>query len=489
MTSTITAEHDGTQAAPLGVDLPEGVEFVWANPGDLILDANVRTTVDLDVEFLASIRDLGVLTPVVAIRTPEGLRVQKGQRRTLAAVEVARPGMPVYVVPDGGDVERIIGQLAENHDRAAMTQTDTAAAYQQLSLLGLSAAKIAARTRRPTAEVKAGLTVAKSTAAAEAAGTYALDLVSAAMFAEFDGDEGATQTLRYAAESGGSLAHAAQRIRDDKARKQAIATLKETLTADGVTITHAPGYYDESTKRPVAALRAKGSTTPLTPEQHATCPQHVAWITYDETTATATAVYGCANYKSAGHLRWTDPNEQTERTPLSEDERAERRQVRENNAAWRSAETVRRGWLPTLARRKTPPKGSAEFVARAVLHEGSTLATAAMNGHRLAAKILGHKEEWGTRDYVSGLLAKANTPRSQVIALVVVLAAIEEATSTQTWRHVYPDGTVARYLTALETWGYDLADIEHTTCGRTPDPAPGPDGQTTEPEPEVADAA
>lgn len=487
--ATITAENDAKQATALGAALPEGVEFVWADPGTLILDANVRTTVDLDTEFLDSIRDLGVLVPVVAIRTPEGLAVQKGQRRTLGAVEVGRTGIPVYIVPDGGDVERIIGQLAENQRRAAMTQTDTASAYEQLSLLGLSAAKIARRTQTTTAQVKAGLTVAKSTAAAEAAGLYALDLVSAAMFAEFDGDEDATETLRHTAERGGSLAHAAQRIRDERARTRAIATLKETLTTDGVTITHAPGYYSDGTKRAVAALRAKGSATPLTSEQHATCPQHVAWITYDETTATATAVYGCSNYKSAGHLRWTDPTEQTERTPLSDAERAERRQVRESNAAWRSAETVRRDWLPTLARRKTPPKGSAEFVARAVLHEGSTLATAAMNGHRLAAKILGHKDDRGTRDYVSGLLAKATTPRSQVIALVVVLAAIEEATSAQTWRHVYPDGTVARYLTALETWGYDLADIEHVTCGRTPDPAPEPDGQDAEPEPEVADAA
>jgi len=474
MTTTST-----TQPAPAA--LPDGVEFLYMNPADLIVDANIRTDAAITPEFRQSIRDLGVRVPVTAVRAPEGIKVREGQRRTITATQEQVPAIPVYVVPDGGDVERIIGQLAENHDRAAMTQPDTAAAYEQLALLGLSASQIAKRPRRTKAEVTAGLTVAKSTTAAEAAEGYALDLVSAALFAEFDGDEDATRTLRWAAERGGSLAHAAQRIRDERARTQALDTERARLTADGVTITPKPGYYEVTPRREVTALRAKGHTEPLTPEQHATCPHHAAYVHYDDATATAEAVYICTDYKAAGHLRWTDPAAKAERTPVSEAERAERRQVRENNAAWRSAEKVRRDWLAaTIARRKTPPKGAAELVADAIVNQASRLSYAADRGFQVAASLLGHTGEYGGRQYIANLLSKANTPRSHVITLVVVLAAIEECTGVHSWRNASGDSGAADYLTTLETWGYQLSDIEQVACGRTP---------ATDPDPEPAEAA
>lgn len=190
---------------------------------------------------------------------------------------------------------------------------------------------------------------------------------------------------------------------------------------------------------------------------------------YDPETRTAATVYGCSDdYKASGHQQWTDPDAPAATANvLSEDERAERRQVRENNAAWRSAETVRREWLPTLAARKTPPKCGAEFIVRAVAFDGALLQDAATKGHLLAAQMLGHKQSIGGARYIAGLLDKASTPRSQVIALVVVLAAIEQDTGVHTWRHARPEDTAARYLTTLEGWGYGLSDIEKQTCGRT----------------------
>ncbi|MBD3779184.1 MAG: hypothetical protein IE923_07965 [Micrococcales bacterium] len=469
MTTTTTSREaePGATAAPTA--LPEGVEFLWMNPADLIVDANIRTHLDITPDFRKSIREDGVRVPVSAIRAPEGIKVREGQQRTITATEEQVPWIPVYVIPDRGDVERILGQLAENHQRAAMTQQDTAGAFEQLALLGMSAGQIAKRAHRTKAEVVAGLTVAKSTAAAEAAGQYALDLTDAALFAEFDGDEEAAATLADVAERGGSLAHAAQRIRDERARTQAVAAVREALTAEGVRVTYRPAYYD-SPVREVAALRVKGQSEPMTVEQHATCPHHAAWVAYNEDTATASPVYVCTNPKAAGHLRWSDPAQKVDRTPLSEAERAERRQVRENNAAWRSAETVRREWLPTLARRKTPPKGGAEFVAYAVVHCPGLLSEAALRGHALAARLLGFKKDFGGGRYLADLLDKATTPRSQVIALTVALAAVEESTGTHTWRNALPGGIPARYLLALESWGYGLSDIEQAVTGRTPDP-------------------
>ncbi len=47
------------------------------DPASLLIDINVRTDTSLDKDFLASIRDLGVLVPIVAVRTEHGsLRVR-----------------------------------------------------------------------------------------------------------------------------------------------------------------------------------------------------------------------------------------------------------------------------------------------------------------------------------------------------------------------------------------------------------------------------
>lgn len=450
---TVIAQTTHVEAsAPV---MPAGVSLRWVAPGDLLIDANARTDAHLTAAFLASIRDLGVLTPVVAVESPEGLRVQKGQRRTLAAVEVGRDGIPVYVVPDGGDVERIVGQLAENHDREAMTAADDAAAFQQLALLGLSAAQIAKRTRRTKGEVTAGITVVASQAATDALQQHALTLEDAALFAEFEDDEDATNTLTRQARMGhGRLAHAAQRIRDQRAEQIVVDALTATLTEAGVTIRRAPGYYEPLVK-PLADLRDKGSAAPLTPEPHQGCPGHTAWI---DRTDEPVAVYGCADYKAHAHLRVAKPADPDApaKTPMSEEQKAERRQIIENNKAWRSAETIRRQWLATFAARKSTPKDGAAFVVQTMIQRYD-LNKAAEQHHQLAAELLGHKG-YGASAYLGDLLAKATPARAQHIALVIALAAVEHCTSTSTWRNAY--GLTRTYFAALKTWGYDLADVE-----------------------------
>src|SRR5882762_6894175 len=93
----------------------------------LLVDLNVRHDARLDSAFLASIREHGVLVPIVAVRTAEGgVRVRFGHRRTLAAVEVALPVVPVVLIADeasdtAAQVQRIIGQWAENDHRTALT--------------------------------------------------------------------------------------------------------------------------------------------------------------------------------------------------------------------------------------------------------------------------------------------------------------------------------------------------------------------------------
>lgn len=148
------------------------------DPRDLLVDANVRRDNRLDPEFVASVRDLGVLVPIVAVRTGDGaVRVRLGHRRTLAAIEAGQATVPVVVVgTDTEDqraaVERIVSQHAENHHRAGLTLTEEVGVIAGLADLGVSAAQIAKRTKIKRDRVDAALTVAGSPLAQDAAETY-----------------------------------------------------------------------------------------------------------------------------------------------------------------------------------------------------------------------------------------------------------------------------------------------------------------------------
>ena len=96
---------------------------------------NVRDSVDLGKEFLASLREHGVLVPITAVRGDDGVvTVRNGQRRTLGAREVGLATVPVYVLPANASddtaeaVERIVHQIVTNdqkrrpHRRAARTR-------------------------------------------------------------------------------------------------------------------------------------------------------------------------------------------------------------------------------------------------------------------------------------------------------------------------------------------------------------------------------
>jgi ParB family chromosome partitioning protein len=109
-------------------------ELVAINPAKLALTANIRSSSDLDPTFLASIKDHGVLVPIVARRDAEDtLTVLYGHRRTAAAVAASLPTVPVMIVD---------------------TDTDTESGQD-------SAAQIVKRTKAGLAEVDAALAVAK----------------------------------------------------------------------------------------------------------------------------------------------------------------------------------------------------------------------------------------------------------------------------------------------------------------------------------------
>src|ERR1019366_10039290 len=88
---------------------------------------------------------------------------------------------------------------------------------------------------------------------------------------------------------------------------------------------------------------------------------------------------------------------------------------------------------------------------------------ASLGGNHLAANLLGcDASGYGRNVGVADLIAKATEPRAQVIGLALVLAAFEDATSTDSWRRA--DAGTGRYLEFLATNGYTLADVERRAC-------------------------
>jgi ParB family chromosome partitioning protein len=454
---------------------------VLDNAATLIFAANVRVDARLDAGFVASVREQGVLQPIMAHRDGEGdLVVRFGHRRTLAAIEAGRAQVPVYVLThptagDGaaegraegvGEVERVVEQLAENHHRAGLTAAEDAAAFLQLEAFGLTPSQIAKRTHRSKTDITAGLAVAKSELASKASARWEfLTLEQSAVPAEFAANTQAVTDLVAAAKAGG-FAQVTQRLRDDRDDTAAYEAMAAELTAAGTVVIERQGF-----SYPGARLDNIG----IDPADHTACSGHAAFLISrwaraadaDEPRPGWAAVYVCLDAEANGHQRASRPaRAEGERRQMSEEEKAERARVIEGNKDWRAATTVRRAWLATFAQRKTPPKGVERFVLTCLLAGDHEIRTAMEQRHPRLREALGVPEaegqQWerGGREIAALIeqMSTATAKRQLVVLAAVLLAAWEDRTSVQTWRHTTPD--VQRYLGAMIEWGYDAGPLE-----------------------------
>jgi ParB family chromosome partitioning protein len=459
----------------MSVTTASTIERLDVDPKTLLVDLNIRLNLNLNKEFVSSIRDLGVLVPIGAVRTASGeLRVRYGHRRTFGAIEAGRESVPVEVIgdeqsDDAAQIERIVTQHAENAHRAGLDAKDEVHVVEQLAAFGLSASQIQRRTRMKRREVDAAMSVSGSELARAAAHRYDfLTLEQAAVVADFDSDDEAVKALVAAAKVGG-FDHVAQRLRDERTERQARAIVIGELELAGVRVLERPQWSDAAKR--LETLRDNGE--PIDFDAHATCPGHAAFVeerwTADESSEFVTA-YVCTDPTTYGHADRSTPAKR-EAEPQSEESaeaaRAERRQVLANNKAWRSAETVRREWLRQFVKRKTAPKGTIAFLASELISGSWELSKALDGGNSAALYALGLNDDLNGRrisgDDRATLLGTATDARATVVALAVVLAAHEAQTGVHTWRNQSP-GSV-RYLQALVNWGYQLSDIESIAIG------------------------
>lgn len=425
------------------------------DPATLTVDINVRKDAALTADFIASIKEHGVMEPVIAHRKDDGtVHVLMGQRRTRAAVEAARPLIPVMIIESPEEAERIVTQVVENIQRAELTDADEADAYHQLSLIGVSAAAIAKKTGRTKTTIEDALKAKASDAGAAALGKgYTID--EALIMAEFEGDEDATEELESVlADEADQLLHVAQLLRDRRASEAARAALVTELEAAGKTIVEDAGYYDEDENLYVsAAKRADG--------EPATDEDANAYKISTDYRGQHTATPVITGWKDLGftpkYERY-DGGTQAQKGPMTEDQKAERKTLIANNREMESATKVRREFVKTLLSRKTAPKGWQYFTVHAITHHPET---ASGYDGKVATEMLGAKtgedtDRWGwnpLRDHTAKTTAR---PEFSLIALIC--AGYEKTIQKDSWRSA--EKRHFDYLNQLTRWGYTASAVE-----------------------------
>jgi ParB family transcriptional regulator, chromosome partitioning protein len=431
----------------------------YLDPATLVIEANIRFAPEMDKddkELVESIKQVGVLEPVVARRDDNGtVLVRMGQRRTIAAREAGVTTIPVFVTDAADDTaRRIIEQLAENDHRKALSGAEHVAAFQQLAFEGLSISTIAKQTRHSSKSVKDALAVAENAGASEAIAKHDLTLDQAAALIEFEGDTDTVDALiEVATESPEQFAHATQRARDEKR----LTAIREAATADligrGFTVLdHEPGYY-ETDWTPIRDLLTKDGEK-VTEAEIVEVEGRAAFVRVYYTSEEATILYYLADPKAAGFHkdRGNAPS-----GPMTDEQKEERKILIANNKAWASAETVRREWLASFLSRKTLPKDAGVVIATGLTAYRSITGTAIERGNLLAHQFFGidRADYWGP-DKLAQLITESPT-KTQHIILAVVLGGIESATSKETWRH--PSAPMRDYFQRLSDWGY----VDRTT--------------------------
>ncbi|WP_307041790.1 ParB/RepB/Spo0J family partition protein [Agromyces ramosus] len=437
-----------------------GSRVEHVHPDAILIEDNIREAVHLDDGFVASIREHGVIQPVLAVRNTDGtLSVRDGQRRTLGARAAGISSIPAYVVDAGDDrALRIIQQIIANDQRAAITEAERVEAFHQLALEGLSVAAIAKRTGHSKDRIKASVTIAASNTATEALANSAVTLDAALLLAEFDGDHDATAyLLDVATDRPHQLVHAAQRLRDDRARSAIVARAVAALHEQGTPTAVEGDEYQRLTALTDAADDAE--TRPeLDVHAHGGCDGHAVLVTAPWNGSGDPILTPVCTQPDKHRQRWAGSVRQPQSGPMTEEQKAERREVIASNKAWDSAETVRREWLTTLLSRKTLPKDATQFAARVAATSGADLD----KGRALAHTFLGAEAPTSFHGNALPSLASAQAKAGHVL-LALALAAVEQGTGRHTWRNPH-DGLTRDYFTRIAAWGYTLSDIEQTVA-------------------------
>ena len=160
--------QDGARgdATETGLRPVPGATFAYLDPADVVPNPRQpRTVFDPDAlaELVGSIKEIGVLQPIVVRRNPEGAGFEliMGERRLRATREAGLSEIPA-IIRTTEDVDMLRDALVENLHRSQLNPLEEAAAYQQLiDDFGLTHEQLAVRISRSRPQISNTLRLLK----------------------------------------------------------------------------------------------------------------------------------------------------------------------------------------------------------------------------------------------------------------------------------------------------------------------------------------
>jgi ParB family transcriptional regulator, chromosome partitioning protein len=450
---------------------------------------NVREDLDLDEEFLQSVKELGILTSLLITLDDQGrYRVIEGHRRLAAAIMFDVSELP-YDLEDRAQDEagQYLDMYTLNHHRKPLTVLEEASALFNASVHGASRTRIRKATGLGKDQVAAALAAGKISGTVR--GTAAsfgdsITLDQLALLAEFEDDDEAVARLTSDFRLGRSGKHTAEQIRLERAEAAEQGQLAERLRADGYAVTE---VLPASARR-LDTLYHGGDD--LTAEAHRNCPGRGAYFVAHRP---LDPVHYCADPQANGHAS------RYQSTPLPDltagagsapvttrdgagdssgpddgaEARAQRKLVIDGNKAWAAARNVRGEWLAgNLLARGTAPKEAMAFITSQLLTMPGALrdAIARAPGSQLFRQLTGGA-------YKPESIGAWKPGRLPLAQLAVIVTAYEDRMDgdegRKTWRidqrftqcDRAEAGTYFRFLASI---GYELAPIEQAVADGVP---------------------
>lgn len=445
---------------------PNAVVLLEVDPKGLASHpANIRKAEGDLTDLTASIRELGVLQPIVVSALDDGYKIHFGHRRTAASIKAELRAVPIVVIPEGSTAGDVFGMLAENVHRKNLTPAEEGAAYLQLQAEGLDVEAIAKGAGVDAARVSSGITVAGSKVVATTERKHDLTLEQSLVLAEFETNKAAIRELTSTlAKDPGQFDHVASRARQEAEANRLYDELVTKLKADGVKILP-PDTNTWGASAPTALEElVDDKRKTITPAGHKGCPGHAVIIR--RYSSRPKAVFVCTAATKHGHKSRYGSSSTTTATPKAADmtdaqrvkAKAERRAVIENNKAWKAATPVRLEFVTKLVRRRAAPKGTLRYAVAEITSDPTWIDQAQ---HNILDGITGHSSGgYGDPDS-AGVLASKGTDGQLPLALVAMVAAAAE-TTFHNLNRPYDDTRPAlrRYLEFLRDAGYELAPVE-----------------------------
>lgn len=148
---------DAASAAPEGLVEVPGARLIQVDPRAIVPNPRQpRTNFDAEdlAELVHSVREFGVLQPVVVRQTEDGAyELIMGERRTRAAREAGLETIPA-ILRETADEDLLRDALLENLHRSQLNPLEEASAYQQmLEDFGITQEQLAARIGRSRPQI------------------------------------------------------------------------------------------------------------------------------------------------------------------------------------------------------------------------------------------------------------------------------------------------------------------------------------------------